>query len=125
MGVTTGVPKHQSFWEFLAAALAFSTWGRNFRKAAVALLCDNSSAMQSSISLKGKGANLQIARELAWRQAKYGWKFEVGHLPKEANLRADALSRVCALERTAIPAELKQATQVPAYQVREFWKLRD
>ena len=70
LGVQTGLPKHQSFWEFLCAALAFVFWGRRFQKTAVALLCDNSSAMQSAIALKGKGASLQIAREIAWRSAQ-------------------------------------------------------
>ena len=125
LGVTTGVPKHQSFWEFLTAALALTTWGRNFRKAAVALLCDNSAAMQSSISLKGKGANLHIARELAWRQAQHGWRFQVGHLPKEANTWADALSRLDAPDGVSLPAELRQAREVQGPLVKDFWKLRD
>ena len=125
MGVTTGIPKWQSFWEFLTAALALTTWGKSFRKAAVALLCDNSSAMQSSIALKGKGANLAVARELAWRRAKFGWLFEVGHLPKEANTWADALSRLAAPGGADFPSELGQAEEAQAPSVASFWKLRD
>ena len=81
--------------------------------------------MQSSIALKGKGANLQIARELAWRLAKYGWHFRVGHLPKEANTWADALSRLAAPEGVSLPTELGRAKEVQGSPVADFWKLRD
>ena len=124
-GIVTGIPKHQTFWEFLTAALALATWGRNFRKTAVALLCDNSAAMQSSISLKGKGPTLQIAKELAWRQAKGRWCYQVGHLPKEQNTWADALSRLEAPDGTALPSELRAAKAVQGYAAQDFWKLRD
>ena len=58
------------------------------------MLGDNTGALQNALSLKGKGILLAVAREVSWRKAKYGWNFRVGHLPSEANVIADALSRV-------------------------------
>ena len=67
---------------------------------------------------------MQVARELAWRQAKFGWKYEVGHLPKEANTWADALSRMAAPGGADFPTELRQAKAALAPSVKDFWKLR-
>ena len=99
-------------------------WGKRFQKTAVALLCDNCSAMQSAISLKGKGASLQVAREMAWRSAQQQWQYAVAHLPKEQNQSADALSRLSAPQPPALPDELSEAVRVQEPSVAEFWKLQ-
>ena len=74
--------------------LALVVWGHTFTKDRLDLLGDNTGALQNALTLKGRGILMAVAREVSWRQAKYGWCFQVGHLPAEANVVADALSRV-------------------------------
>ena len=69
-------------------------WGNQFVQEAVALLGDNTGALQDALHLKGRGILAAVARELSWRKARYGWEFEVGHVPGELNTVPDALSRL-------------------------------
>ena len=78
----------------LAIALALCTWLGRWPSVALALLNVNVSALQLTLELKGKTGMLAIARELAWRKARFNWNFEVAHLPTQQNKLADALSRI-------------------------------
>ena len=67
-----------------------------------------------------------VAKEVAWRKARRGWRFEVGHLPKEANLLADALSRQAAAcpDPIAFPAQaLASAKRVDCPNLKNLWKV--
>ena len=78
------------------------------------MLGDNISALANSLSLKGKGAQAQISRELAWRKVRHAWRYAVGHLPSEGKLLADGLSRTGApdgSEQREFPAALLSATR--------------
>ena len=125
MKVRTGVPEHQTFWELLALGLALCTWGDSFTRTSVALLNDNTAALQAALQLKGKGPMLQVAREIAWRKAKRGWSYEVGHVPTEQNGLADALSRQCGPSPQPLPEALKRVERCEGTAVAGFWKLRD
>ena len=117
--------KHQTFWEFITLLLALVQWGDCFVSEAVAVLGDNTGALQKSLALRGRGPLLAIARELAWRKAQRRWAYEVGHLPSEHNTRADALSRQFGSEREPFPRQLTRARRVFPAPVRSLWKLRD
>ena len=124
LDVFTGLPKYQSFWEFLTLLLALIAWGHFFLQEAVTVLGDNTAALQNAIDMKGRRSMLAVARELAWRRAKFDWKFVVAHLPSEHNITADALSRLDAPERASMPRSLSEATRVPAPCVRSVWRLK-
>ena len=119
-----GVPDSQTFWEFLTIALAICTFGSSFVVESLAVLCDNTAALQSALDLKGSGVNLAIARELAWRKARGRWAFTPGHLPAEQNTMADAISRLAAPDSKALPFELQQVPCAEALQPEQLWKLR-
>ena len=57
------------------------------------LLGDNTAALQESLDLKGKGVQSKLAQVLAVLRCSRSLVLEVGHLPSEANVAADALSR--------------------------------
>ena len=124
LGVVTGVPAHQTFWEFFCVALALTVWAKNFTSESLALLCDNTAALQNALDMKGSGAQLEVAQELAWRRARGRWAYEPGHLPSQQNVLADALSRLAAPDAKEIPAELKGAILRTAPDPKLFWKLR-
>ena len=96
---------HQSFWEFCTLLLSLCTWGDRFTAETVSILGDKPSALQNALSFKGRGPLMDVARELSWRQARTGWKFQVGHLPSEFNVVADALSRTADPDKSAWPSE--------------------
>ena len=123
LNICTGDPKHQTFWEFLTVALTLTVWGCKFRRQKVTILCDNSAALQAALDLKGRGDMLTIAREVAWRQAREKWLFQVAHLPNEQNTSADALSRMSMPRPASLPDELTGARELAAPLVSEFWKL--
>ena len=109
----------------LALVWALVVWGGHFKEQSLAVLGDNTGALSNALQLKGSGPLLAVARELAWRQAKHGWQFEVGHVPSEDNFVADALSRRTEKGEPHFPrAALRAATQVDAPKASEFWKLR-
>ena len=117
------MPKFQSYWEFATVALALLTWAGRHRAHALAVLSDNTSALQDALHLKGNKQMLPIARELAWRRARFGWRYEVGHLPSEHNVLADALSRLFAPDASTIPSELRAAREIAPAQLKDLWRL--
>ena len=83
---------------------------------------DNTAALTSALSLKGKGELLAVARELSWRQARRGWRFSVGHLPSEYNVVADALSRVADPKGCEWPSlALAGAEYTAPPRLRDLW----
>ena len=123
LGVKTGIPDHQSFWEFLTVGLALCEWATTHASHTLSIQNDNLSALQQTLDLKGRGPMLEIAREIAWRKAKFRWAFEAAHLPSEVNVLADKLSRLHAPEAASVPSELKDARRVTSKRVRDFWQL--
>ena len=123
MEVQIGDPAFQSFWEFLTLLLTLVQWGRWFVHEAVTIMGDNTAALQDALDLKGRGAMLAVAHELAWRKARHRWAFVVAHLPSEDNTTADALSRIASPEPAAIPRSVAHATRVRPAPVKNLWKL--
>ena len=109
--------RFQSFWEFSTLLLALCTWGDSFVDEKVSVLGDNTSALQDALTLSGKGIMNSVAREISWRQSRRRWSFDVGHLPSEYNVVADALSRTTDPKGCAWPA-LALATAASASQPR-------
>ena len=101
IGVVPGLPKYQTFWEFLTLLLALMTWGDLFTDDKVMILGDNTGALSDALSLKGRGPLMSVSRELSWRSARRRWLYSVGHLPAEHNVVADALSRALGEGRIA------------------------
>ena len=99
-------------------------WGSRFVQHRVAVLGDNTGALTDAIELKGSGPLLAIARELAWRQARFGWLFAVGHVPSESNGVPDALSRSTEPGKSFPARALRHARQVEAPECSVFWKVR-
>ena len=125
LGVEPGETGHQTFWEFLTLLLALIVWGPRVRSVSVPVLGDNTGALQSAISLRGRGPLLAVARELAWRQVRGSWKFTVGHLPSEHNVTADALSRVADSGKVAWPAfDLGTAAWAKPPRIADVWRAR-
>ena len=88
----------------------------------VAVLGDNTAALSNSLSLKGRGIMNAVAREVSWRQSRRKWAFEVGHLPAEYNVVADALSRTADPKGCAWPsAALSSATFVTPPRLQDLW----
>ena len=90
------------------------------------MLGDNVAALQAALALTGRGSFNAVAKEIAWRKARRGWRFEVGHLPKEANLLADALSRQAAAcpDPIAFPTHaLAAAKRAKCPDLRHLWKV--
>ena len=123
LGVQPELPKFQTFWELATLLMALVTWGSKFRDSSVAVLGDNTGALQTALSLTGRMPNLAVAREIAWRRVRCGWVFEVGHLPSEHNLVADALSRVADPSPPPWPAwELSAATWAKPPVLQHLWR---
>ena len=120
--VKTHDPAFQTFWEFCTLLLCLLTWGKHFVNESVVLYGDNTAALSGALSLKGKGNLLAVAREIAWRQAKHGWKFETAHLPSEHNQVADALSRIADPKGKAWPGlALAGARAVTPMKLHDLW----
>ena len=123
LGVVPAQPRYQTFWELATLLLSLIVWGPRFVTEAVAVLGDNTGALQTALSLSGRMPNLAAARELAWRQARGRWNFEVGHLPSEHNTTADALSRVASPEAVAWPAaDLGAASWKSPPRLSDVWR---
>ena len=122
--VEVGNSKDQTFWEFATLLLCLIVWGNNFSESLLTVLGDNTGSLQNSLSLRGRGPLLAVARELSWRQAKFGWKFKVGHLPSEYNVVADALSRIAdPTEKVGWPRHaLGAATAVTPPRLNQIWR---
>ena len=121
--VRVGDPAFQSFWEFLTLLMTLVQWGHWFVQEAVTILGDNTAALQDALDLKGRGAMLAVARELAWRKARHRWAFVVAHLPSEDNTTADALSRIASPESAAMPLSVAHALRLRPASVKKLWKL--
>ena len=121
LGVAPDYCKGQSFLEFLTLAWTLCVWAPQFTETALAVLGDNTSALQDALHLKGTGPLLAIARELSWRQAKGGWLFEVGHVPAKSNTVADALSRRGEAGIVFPARALRGASEVAAPLAVDFW----
>ena len=88
----------------------------------VAVLGDNTAALSSSLALKGKGVMLAVARELSWIQSRRKWAFDVGHLPAEHNVVADALSRAADPKGCAWPSvALASAVFAALPRLQDLW----
>ena len=105
LGVQAAKPKHQTFWETLTVLMSLMLWGDRSTVSPVLIVGDNTAALQNTLDLKGKDALLSIARDVAWRKARYNWQYEVGHLPSEFNAAPDALSRQSGPEVKPWPTE--------------------
>ena len=72
--------------------------------------------------MKGKGALTLITAELTWRRTRLQWWYGVAHLPSEANITADALSRLAEPnDEKNIPTELMSAECLPDPDVDSIW----
>ena len=124
LGISPGDSAHQTFWEILTILMALEQWGDNFIHEEVAILGDNTGALQNILDLKGKGHQLAVAREVAWRKARRGWEYALGHLPTEKNNIADALSRLAESPDSFPHVALKNAKRVNPPSVAQLWKAR-
>ena len=120
-GAVAGDSRWQSCWEFLTLLLALITWKDKAKDEVLFLLGDNIAALQNALSLRGRGQMLMIAREIAWRQAKWPLFFDCHHLPKESNTTADALSRLAAVPPSTVPASLLTVPRVAAPPWNSVW----
>ena len=120
-----GASRSQSFFEFLTLFLALLVWAKVGKGGTMAIVGDNTAAMSNAIHMKGRDPMLAISRELAWRRARRGWNFEVGHIPAEENQVADALSRLHAEPPKRFPTDaLKDAVEVEVPDVKSIWRAR-
>ena len=89
------------------------------------MICgDNTASLEMARSLKCSGKEVVIAREIAWRMARYDWKFAVAHLPSESNVVADSLSRIAdpGFVFTGLPSTCEGAAEVSVC-ADTFWQL--
>jgi len=121
LDVTVGEARSQTFFESCTLLLCLVVWGGRFPGRCLQLAGDNTAALQNAIALKGRGAMLALARELAWRRARFQWQFSVGHLPSESNSVADALSRLSAPSSASMPRCLKDSREMAPPDVRAIW----
>ena len=74
--------------------------------------------------MKGTGPLLAVARELAWRKVRQGWRFDVAHIPTEDNDTPDALSHQFGPDPPPFPTvALKGAIRRHAPDVKQLWKI--
>ena len=91
-----GDPRCQTSFEYLTLFLVLQTWAAAAREHGLAILGDNIAALQSAISLRGRGTLNDLSREISCRRVRFAWHYAVGHVPAEDNAIADALSRTAA-----------------------------
>ena len=105
--ICIGSSSAQSYFEALALLQAADLWCTAGTRPTPAL-GDNLSALEAALNLKGRGPVLCIAQMLAVLRARRTVDIPVGHLPSEANVEADALSRLSAPgdDRKPFPASL-------------------
>jgi len=124
LSLKIGASSGQTCWEYMTLYLVLLTWARRFRERGFAILGDNTSALSTSLSYKGKAGMGRISREIAWRKVRYAWRFAVGHLPCEANTVADALSRTSApdgADKKSFPTSLSDALRREAPWPADCW----
>ena len=99
-------------------------WGDWFKKEPCAVVGDNTASLSNLLKQSGKGAQLQVAKELAWRKAQRGWLISAGHIPTEGNTVPDVLSRLP--EGAEFPRkELANALECELAPIRRFWRCTD
>jgi len=121
LNVTPGLPKHQTFWEFLMVLVSLLCWADGFPNEQLQILGDNTGALQTVLDMKGRGPMLAISRELSWRKARRKWEFRVGHLPSEHNGVADQLSRMAGPDAQPLPHALRSAVRLPTPDLSRVW----
>ena len=121
LGFQIGVPASQTFLEYLTMFLALAIWAPTFVQDGVALLGDNIAALEGALNLGGSRELTRITRELTCRRSRGAWRYVCGHLPAEANLSADALSRLGAPKPSIIPQELSEVPRVQLPAPRSFF----
>jgi len=124
LAVHIGEARSQTFWEFLALFLVLEVWADEYRSSGLNVAGDNVGALQQALALKGRGPMLEISREVAWRKARRGWSFKMGHLPSERNGTADALSRMAAPELYPLPRCLRGLPRRSVPDVSKLWLAR-
>ena len=73
---------------------------------------------------KAKGAEGALARELFILKARLGWRYAVAHLPSEANVVADALSRLAQPGRAPqLPVAVAGAAEVHVPHLSCLWSM--
>ena len=103
--------------------LCLLTWVSDYREGLL-LLGDNVSSLASVINLRGRSVLNCIAKEVAWRRVRCGWRYAAGHLPSERNQLADSLSRLHApkgSESRSFPDSLSGARGRSAPDFSELW----
>ena len=118
-----GDPAWQTTWEFLACLITLEMWG--VPDTPFTVFGDNTGALQNLAKLKGRGLDVNIAKEIAWRQAARHWLPIPVHKPGELNVHSDALSRVDVppwADRKPFPKELLGVTRTPAPDIEGLWK---
>ena len=120
LGVQTGLPAHQTFWELLALACCLLVWGDRLAvDYELAVVGDNTGSLQCALDQKGRGAMNALSQELSWRRARHRWAFTLGHIPTESNKWADALSRLP--RGVSVPPALDQARRLSPPSLAKFW----
>ena len=120
--VVPGLPKYQTFWEFLTLLLALMVWANDFKQSQLAVLGDNTGALTNALQLKGKGILAAVAREVAWRRERFNWAFAVGHVPSELNIVPDALSRQFETVAPPFPHAALSAAKARELDLSGVWK---
>ncbi|CAK0821592.1 unnamed protein product, partial [Prorocentrum cordatum] len=98
-----GVSRWQLLWGFVTLLVCLLLWGRHAVDHVLTIHGDNVAALQDGLAMKGRGRMLDVAREIAWRKARYNWTFTTAHIPAELNDDADALSRLTAAPPKKLP----------------------
>ena len=119
-GAKIGDPKFQSLWEFITLLVAAIVWRAHARETTLFVLGDNIAALQDAVKFKGRGPMLTVARELAWRTARWPLHLDFTHLPKENNVLADALSRWGGVPACSLPRALQAAPRCEPWS--EVWR---
>ena len=118
---TRGNPKFQTLWEFVALLISMVLWMDQACGEIFTLCGDNIGALEDALQLRGKGRLLIVAREIAWRKARFERFYKVSHIPSKLNLVADALSRLQAVPPAEFPACLSASSVIqfhrPAWEV--------
>ena len=72
LGAVPGDSAYQSFWEMVMLLVCLVLWGDDFTNEELLIVGDSTSALQNALDLKGKGIMAAVAREISWRQARFG-----------------------------------------------------
>ena len=66
---------------------------------------------------------LVVAKEIAWRKARFGWHYECGHLPSEVNTISDDLSRLSGPDAVPVPEVLRGVQWIQPPAPGSLWQL--